>query len=860
MTKARRIALLIGVGAYSRLPVLRQPVADARAMSRILEQNGEFQCTVVENPDFVSMRHAIIEHLGDLKPPDTGLIFFSGHGVKHKSELFLCPVDMDPSRPNNQGLSGEEIRSRIGEPGGARAHIIMLDCCYAGAITKADPAAGQDSEPPRREMFDPGTGSGVVFFAATDPRSQAPAETKGAERATISPYTNLLLEGLGGAAGGDDRYVTAPALDRFLRRVSQERRLGLNPTYSANHLALDDIRLTLNPTPGWGRIPSHVREALDAPDAPTRIGAYYTLSLFAGASDSSQLADVAQRVLQDGLRREALQDGRVSEAIRAMISGLAAAAEHRAQQQRLTDAEGERAALRAEVDRLQADLGAAQRTGHEVRAELDAATSAAAQLRHLLDESQARQERLYREHDNAAKLGEQVEAARQEHQRLAAERDRLATRLDEAERGRQEAIAQAATLRGVADQNAAAAASMREGIKAAEQHLSDAVAEHGAAHDAFAAKLSGAENEVERLRRELADVAGLFQEAARTRTEMEIRAREAEQRLIEAHAARDAAVAQRNAARREGDKESRLLRDQLGMVEKALTQSRQELEAATSAEGTLRKELAAAARRRRKIKIRLGAAGTPSREPGNGASRWRIPGFVTLGGAAGALAVWVIYESFLLPEWIEPRISKSGYASGYSAGQASAAPQIERAQSEARQAMNLRDGAMRERDAVTARLAQAQPTPPQPGPPVVVRPPQPVLFDPKSDRNPINVTPLGRRWADDDQCKGFLTGSADSWWSRWQLALNDGTYHVWVYSDAAADERASNVVVDRFNKAFPFLKFDSLQDNRGIWGVIVAGGLTNLAEAQTICRFAQACLRTDSRAFSRGASGRQVCP
>ena len=345
--EGRRLALLIGVGAYAGMPPLRQPVADAAALKDVLETHGGFTCTVLPDPDFVRMRQAVINHFEELRPPDTGLLFFSGHGVKHGGGLYLCPTDMEPKRPANRGLHGDEIRHRIADPGGARTHVIMLDCCYAGAIT----SKGGDEPPLPREAFDPEGVSGVVYFAATDPKTPAPSEWKGGTEAT-SPYTSLLLEGLGGGAGGDKGWITAPDLAAFLATASRERRLDLEPAYSANHLVRGDIRLTRNPLPGWGRLPSWIHDALDAPDAPTRVGAYYELSRYAADGSAPERARVADKVLHDRVVSESLRDGRVSEAIRTMLGGLDGARKLQDTHARLQAADADRAMLKAEVARL----------------------------------------------------------------------------------------------------------------------------------------------------------------------------------------------------------------------------------------------------------------------------------------------------------------------------------------------------------------------------------------------------------------------------------------------------------------------------------------------------------------------------
>lgn len=795
-------------------------------MAHLLKESGDFECTVVPDPDYATMRRAILDHFNALSPPDTGLLFYSGHGIKNAGELYLCPTDMVIAKPGDLGLSGEEIRRRIGIATGARTHIIMLDCCYAGAITKTDQGSSVDSEPPARELFDPGSGSGVVYFSATDPRSQAPAVTKGSEAASTSPYTSLLLEGLGGAAGGDDPYVTAQALDAFLKRAAQERRLTLKPTFSVNHLVDEDIRLTLNPRPGWGRLPAEVRSGLDAPDVLTRVGAYFSLSRLARNVSRPQVADVAKRVMQEGLDRE--PDGRVSEAIRGMLEGLTVAAEQPRLKEQLATAETDRDVLRAEVRRLQNAVSSAEAAQNETEAQLREASETAAQSNAKLKNAEEELVKVRSDRDTALRQIEPFRAVQKLLEAAQADCANLNQRLDRSQAEKQAALDQVASLLREVELNAESKAATEERLRATKQRLYEISADRDAAESA----LAQATSTIDRLTRELADASKQVAGALEAQNAAQERANQTDRKLRETADALDIAVGERNGLRRdikrlkiEGDAATGKLRDLLAAAERALAETREKLNKA------------------RHVAMRRRVA------------------VLVLSAAAGSLATSVLFAGYLIPERITPQITIAQ----------NERDQAPRARDDALktgdEAQKARDKAIEERNiGIKTRDAALERQLPDTSlsvtqlkvlPSIAI--PQLKPFDPNSDSNLPDVTPNGRRWSDEEVCKSYQTGRADDWRARWLGQRDKGTYIVWVYSDPAADENRIATIKSRFSRAFPYQSFERVQDSKNTWSIIVAGGLSNLTDAQNICQFARACIRSDSFASAKAPGALPFC-
>src|SRR5688500_15430380 len=77
---AKRVALVIGNDAYKALPALRNAVADARAVAKVLEDLG-FRVFRGENLDYKATNRLHSDFEATIAPGDTAFVFFAGHGV-----------------------------------------------------------------------------------------------------------------------------------------------------------------------------------------------------------------------------------------------------------------------------------------------------------------------------------------------------------------------------------------------------------------------------------------------------------------------------------------------------------------------------------------------------------------------------------------------------------------------------------------------------------------------------------------------------------------------------------------------------------------------------------------------------------
>jgi uncharacterized caspase-like protein len=127
----KKVALLIGNNTYRRGDTLRCCVNDAHDVSNKLHSIG-FEPTVETDVDFVTTTSAIDTFVNDIRPGDTVVFFFSGHGTQWGDQNFLVPVD-DSKIQKREDLKTMAInaQSTLDKISGKNPSVILflLDCC-----------------------------------------------------------------------------------------------------------------------------------------------------------------------------------------------------------------------------------------------------------------------------------------------------------------------------------------------------------------------------------------------------------------------------------------------------------------------------------------------------------------------------------------------------------------------------------------------------------------------------------------------------------------------------------------------------------------------------------------------------------
>ena len=198
--EGRRIALVIGNGAYSAVTALRNPQNDARVLAKGLRDIG-FEVSEGIDLDRAAMDKMLREFMRSALTAQTVVVFYSGHGMQIDGKNYLLPVDVrtDTVRNLRSGVTDVDVLL-AGLDGQIRTSIVILDACRNNPLerTVADAGANRSVEA-RAGLAAPAAlgagatrGAGTLIAFATAP-GQVALDGEGVN----SPFTAALVRHLG---------------------------------------------------------------------------------------------------------------------------------------------------------------------------------------------------------------------------------------------------------------------------------------------------------------------------------------------------------------------------------------------------------------------------------------------------------------------------------------------------------------------------------------------------------------------------------------------------------------------------------------------------------------------------------------
>src|SRR3954447_10530469 len=135
-----RYALIIANATYAdpRLSRLRTPTRDAEELARVLRDPdiGGFEVELALDEPEHTLRRRIAGFFGTRDRDDLLLLHFSCHGLKDDSgQLYFAATDTEVAELDATAIPAAFVSRQMARSR-SRNVLMLLDCCYSGAIAR----------------------------------------------------------------------------------------------------------------------------------------------------------------------------------------------------------------------------------------------------------------------------------------------------------------------------------------------------------------------------------------------------------------------------------------------------------------------------------------------------------------------------------------------------------------------------------------------------------------------------------------------------------------------------------------------------------------------------------------------------
>jgi Caspase domain len=257
----RRVALVIGNGAYRSVPALPNPPNDAGDVAAALKRLG-FEVTLVTNASFDEMRRGLIALGRDAAGADMATVYFAGHGMEINGENWLIPVDAELKRDTdaaNEAISLQSVMMQVSST--TSLGLVILDACrnnpFAAKMNRS--LASRAAVSGGLGRIEP-VGNVLVAYAARDGTTALDGNGRN------SPFTAALLRNIE-TPGVEVTFVFRNVRDDVMEATRNEQQ-----PFVYGSLSRKAIYLTGLPPPGSGSAtPTNPVAAVAAPASPALV-------------------------------------------------------------------------------------------------------------------------------------------------------------------------------------------------------------------------------------------------------------------------------------------------------------------------------------------------------------------------------------------------------------------------------------------------------------------------------------------------------------------------------------------------------------------------------------------------------------
>ncbi|QWF72368.1 caspase family protein [Methylomonas paludis] len=222
--KPKLAVLAIGIDRYREPNQLKFAVKDAKDVVAALQKRkstaygGFVPITLFDEQATLSNIEASFDKLAALlRPEDSVLIYFAGHGLKYENDFYFIPVDVNDDNLAGSAISQAVLKRNIAKLEKTNRVFVFLDSCHSGAVT----LDGIQQDIIGFDKIKHQLGDNIFILAAAGEDQEGQDQFKSANGQTDDNglFAHVVLEGLNGLAHrADDNVVDSLNLGSFVQR------------------------------------------------------------------------------------------------------------------------------------------------------------------------------------------------------------------------------------------------------------------------------------------------------------------------------------------------------------------------------------------------------------------------------------------------------------------------------------------------------------------------------------------------------------------------------------------------------------------------------------------------------------------
>ncbi len=293
---AGRFALIVATDDYAddRLRRLRAPAHDAEALAEVLRDPdiGAFDVRLLANESEAALRRGIATFFADRRRDDLLLLHFSCHGLKDDSgQLYFAARDTDVAQLDASAV-GADFVSRQMARSRSSSVLMLLDCCYSGAIARGLTFRAGDQVDVNDHLS--GTGRAVITASSAMEYAFEGDDLTGEGQPSV--FTSAVVKALetGEADRDQDHWISVRELYDYVCDEVRE----LTPSQRPNMLSFleGELFIARSRYVAPVALPPELLDALSHPVPQVRVGAVEALAELLAAGKPGLAAAARERL------------------------------------------------------------------------------------------------------------------------------------------------------------------------------------------------------------------------------------------------------------------------------------------------------------------------------------------------------------------------------------------------------------------------------------------------------------------------------------------------------------------------------------------------------------------------------------